>query len=307
MITIESPLVHEVLSAFRGKSAFYCDIDGNNGDELLKLGSLQVLRQSGVGLSTSLQDCELIVVRGNGAMIDAYREPVEELARIAMASQQPMIFLPSSWDLRLESMEPFIKRTAETILFAREQFSFDFLREHSRSPQLTILLDHDIALGLDLDPLSIPISESHDLIALRTDAEQASPSALARGARKLYNSMVPAPARAKARPVIASIYSRVQASGHVRALPSEAEGQELPRIVGDISDSGLYSFEEFCSVIGGSRRVTTSRLHAGVLAARLGKSTQLLSGSTPKIRGVYEFSLAGLENVEFGGTRGDLL
>ncbi|MBW3609881.1 MAG: polysaccharide pyruvyl transferase family protein [Actinobacteria bacterium] len=82
-----------------------------------------------------------------------------------------------------------------------------------------------------------------------------------------------------------------------RALFEEPSLRGLPVYAADISLPWLYSFDQFTKLVARAAAVVTTRLHVGILAALLGKPTWIKPGTFHKIRGIYEFSMAGMDHV----------
>jgi exopolysaccharide biosynthesis predicted pyruvyltransferase EpsI len=71
-----------------------------------------------------------------------------------------------------------------------------------------------------------------------------------------------------------------------------------PIKVQDISVS-TSSFTEFVNVASGSKHIYTDRLHGAILGSILKKDVTFYENSYHKSRGVYEYSLTDLPNIEF--------
>ena len=77
------------------------------------------------------------------------------------------------------------------------------------------------------------------------------------------------------------------------------EAVGLPRDIADLSNVNTCSFDAFCDRIAAARVVFTTRLHAGLYAAMLGRRTFIFDGAYHKIRGIHELSLKDRANVTF--------
>jgi len=106
-------------------------------------------------------------------------------------------------------------------------------------------------------------------------------------------------------PLVNSVRVRRQTPFRQRceAILSERfpEAVPLPRIVRDASIVNACTFDQFCEFISEAAVVFTTRLHAGILAALLGRPTVIFGGPYHKIRGIYDYSLADRPHVQFEG------
>ena len=78
------------------------------------------------------------------------------------------------------------------------------------------------------------------------------------------------------------------------------ELRDNPVMVQDISSVVGFTFSQFVDAITRSAFTVTTRLHVAILSAMIGKETRIVAGNTPyhKNRGVFEFSLCELSNLE---------
>ncbi len=78
--------VDDVLSLYSGQKCYFCHDGGNNGDELIRQGSLIALKKAGLILSNNIQEAEVIVIRGGGFLNDFSMSGVSIVQRATIKS-----------------------------------------------------------------------------------------------------------------------------------------------------------------------------------------------------------------------------
>jgi len=97
---------------------------------------------------------------------------------------------------------------------------------------------------------------------------------------------------------------KAEGSGVLHAFRTDDEslGRPLPADNIDVSTFGSAGDGELLPrLLRHVEEVHTDRAHVAICAAMLGKTTHVYPGSYHKVRGIYEYSLAGRENVRFHG------
>lgn len=315
-----------VLSPYRGRSAYIVEFVGpwqpavgNNGDVLLDRVMRRVLHHASLEVTTTPASADLLLVRPGGALLDRFLAPSLLTKRLARLPDLPLIVLPhSSWFEHSDPSEIFGRRTASTIWVSRERESDRRLRnDWGRSlarAGVELQLDHDMVItGRQFlsevmgTPLGVP-QPTADLLVARMGAE-----ATAMASTEFRPASVNPLHRAR-RLAIRSLPERLQHTLRRRTTASRQKEQNAallgrldPDISAtfsadlrdsfDVSDLSLCTFSRYSRSILSARRVVTNRLHVGIPAALFGKKTWLVDSGYHKLRGVYEHSLAGLDEI----------
>src|SRR3954465_1893769 len=75
--------VSDTLDRYAGARVHFVRVNGNNGDTLIELGSRCALARSGMHLTQSPADADLLVMNGGGWISDLYPHALESLAQLA--------------------------------------------------------------------------------------------------------------------------------------------------------------------------------------------------------------------------------
>lgn len=284
---------------------------GNNGDDLMWIGTDRVERELGLVSVDAPEKAELIVIGGSGGML----EKMETIPRLfsevcARFPDTPVCILPSSF---LYPTRPFRElvgeRRAETMLFCRERISYEHLcNDHELPAGCTVELDGDMAFELeDLDVVRSrkDTPQKQVLMVERTDVEHVSAGLDSKklGIRRQISKRLPGGVKKALYPLLNRARSvqmtpfRQQCEALLREHHPELV--DAPRDVADVSNVNTCDFDGFCGRIASSSVVFTTRLHVGIYAAMLGRRTYVFDGAYHKIRGIYEFSLAHRPWVTF--------
>jgi len=314
--TPDTPSVREELASLAGRSVFFDPLWGNHGDTLIELGARELLARADIRLVKDPRRANAIIVNGSGGMIDLRGAALRRLERYcADYPETSIIVLPSSFLFTTTDFSAFFEgRTAEAVLFAREQASLEIISGIQYPTTVRIGMDDDLAFSLADTPLMRKLEQrvtnEHILIVERADQEGVTPTTPANPAnqstpnptllRRIRNA-IPQPVRtAAARRVRGrSLRPRQPASDFEKkayTIASQEVG-DMPAVIADISRQDLCSFNRFLDLIARSAFVVTTRMHVGILAAMLGKPTVMQPGSYHKIRGVYEQSLNRFDNA----------
>ena len=329
-------LVRQYLSGWRGARIFRVPLVdekgvpvGNNGDRLMLLGTDVVFRDLGLSVCERPEDADLIVFASSGGMLEKMQR-IPHLFRTLCGRfpATPMCVLPSSY---LWGTRPFRdeigQRTAPTVLFCREGHSFRHLtRDHAlpaADPEriedagksddgIGVLLDPDMAFELETEPLvtrRLDAPQTTVVMVERTDVEHVSVGMNSKrlGVRKKISRYTPRWLKRALYPTVnaARATRRTSFREQCEAMLREhcPEAVDLRRDIADISNVNTCPFESFCDRIAAARVVFTTRLHAGIFGAMLGRRTFVFEGSYHKVRGIYELSMADRECVTFVSDR----
>jgi exopolysaccharide biosynthesis predicted pyruvyltransferase EpsI len=284
---------------------------GNNGDRLMVLGTDVVFRDLGLTACERPEDADLIAVSASGGMLEKMQR-IPHLFRTLCAKfpDTPLCVLPSSyyWPTRPFAAE-LGERKAPTTLFCREPISFKHLtEEHTLGPGVEVILDHDMAFELEHEPIvtsRLAMPQRTVVMVERTDVEHVSVGmdSSKLGLRRHVSKHMPAWMKR-------SLYPLVNRARAARRTPFRERCEELlarhcpgavslPRDIADLSNVNTCSFDGFCDRIAAAQVVFTTRLHAGLYAAMLGRRTFIFDGAYHKIRGIYELTLKDREHVTF--------
>lgn len=311
--------VGELLAGIAGKRVFLYTPRGNRGDELIVLGISAMMRRAGVIAVDTPADADHILIKGGGVFIRAYLPLVQEVCGFINSHKNtPVTILPTSYGLADDQFASHIEsRCGELTVFAREQKSFELLRNSGLSDRCILYHDHDSAFALNgsswFEGLKIRKRPRHILVVERGDAEALICSSGSRNwdmmrsfetlAVRLTRLM---PGRYQpfirdriVRPLMERADSETAFAAAVRRycqLDLESKNG-LKYCVRDISDPSLCTFNGFCDYICQSSTVVTTRLHVGILSAMLNIPTIFIDGVYHKIRGVYEYSMKNWDHV----------
>lgn len=324
--TLLRPLADE-LSVYRGKRVFFEKLEGNNGDKLIEMGGLEVLRKTGVKLVDKPQQAEAIVINGGAGMTDIWSHGFQKLRKYnSLHSDIPLIILPSSFVFTKTDFPSLFKdRVAPAFVYARERYSLEILENLVFPENVSLGLDHDMAFALQntsyIEKLRSSRSQKHILIVERNDPESVTGVYKARQAKQKKNSLKKAIPWSVKRPINRRLLwplkriSLSQTLGdlgtetafakdwHRKILQDCPSLEGLPVYAADISDPALCSFSRFSQLIAQSSVVVATRLHVGILAAMLDKKTYLISGSYHKIPGIFEYSLVNNESIQLSSSK----
>lgn len=290
--------------------ATWDDDPGNNGDHLIRLGAEEAFRKAGVESVASPENAELILLRGNGAMLEKFRAGKETLSRYSNEfPDTPLAVLPASYLFPTESIaDRLANRRAPTTLFCRETYSYKHLTEdHDLPAGCSVLLSEDTAFYLAGSPLVESLSGhpgEHVLLVERVDSEHPAMalSASKRSLTSKIGGLLPLGVKQMLYPLVdrgrglRQTPFRKRAEAILASEHPELVGQ--PRVVADISLKRSRDFDGFCQDIAKASAVFSTRLHVAILAALCGKPTYIFTGAYHKIQGIYEQSMTHFDRVQ---------
>lgn len=308
--------LQDQLSDFRGKRVFFERLEGNNGDTLITMGSLEQLQQADVVLVRKPEQAEAIVINGGGGMTDTWSFGFNKIRKYStLYPKIPLLIAPSSFSFTKTDFASLLReRIAPAWIYTREYYSLKLLENVSFSGDVRLGIDHDMALQLKsssyVENLLSRSTQKHILIVERNDPESSTRTYQPK--KTSWKTHIPWSVK---RPINhhllwplkrIHIYQQMPRIGihtpfaqawRKQILEDYPEFQNLPVYAADISSPEFCSFKRFSQLIAEAAVVVTTRLHVGILASMLGKPTYLKSGSYHKIKGIYEYSLADKQNV----------
>ncbi|MGB5943440.1 MAG: polysaccharide pyruvyl transferase family protein [Leeuwenhoekiella sp.] len=304
-------VVNKQLSKIKNKKVFFEPLGGNNGDTLIEMGAKTVLEKNGIQLVKTPTEAEIIVINGSGDLSYVHDDqPIAETRQsrlITKYHQTPVILLPSSCTVAnaQKLSTPLKKRSAETILIARDNYSFENLKKLS-SPQVKIYCDHDMAFGLLgsswLENKKTESTTSENLLVIeRFDAEAATVAPAIYSKTDWFRKVLPAGMKSALKHIF---LNKIQESTPFVKESTKLVADYIPHIAynniqaADISLPRNYTFEEFIASEQRASIVISTRLHGCILAALLGKpfiAVQFKGGL--KLKGVFEKSLQSFPNA----------
>ncbi|MEM8872780.1 MAG: polysaccharide pyruvyl transferase family protein [Planctomycetota bacterium] len=311
----------DVLEPFRGGRAHFVSPPGNNGDHLIYLGTLEACRRGEIELVRRASSADVIFLNGGATMTDFWPAGFRRLDQYSRRfPNKPFVVMPNSFLFDKTDLAGILgQRKGRTILLARERQSAQRLADVTLPDGCEPRLSDDAALELHgseiVEKYKREGSEKHVLVVDRQDREASSDVAFEPAG---YQRQVMTPLklwRHRLRP-----WLRVKSNPN-RAAKAELAGlgimpvtdrthrllqpafddqpawRDLPIINADVSDCGLFRFDTFCQMIADAAVVVSTRLHAGIFAALLGKPTYLVPQKYGKIDGIYNLSMSHMPNV----------
>lgn len=298
-----------VLESLRGQEIYFEEAGGNHGDTLIQFGSKHELDQYALRRIADPHAAAAIVINGGGALgVEIWNKNLDGLNRFAQTfPKQPLVVLPSAFYFEGDHLTRcFVNRTAPAYLFARERYSFKQIETQTYPSTVQIGLANDMAFALRDTPFVGDLKKRdaarHILLVERFDREAVTAPPQPIAVAPSLKSVVPGPVK---RALKKMVHRRRVASSSFTPTTLDRLYQEAPQFKGlpvlaeDVSSPVGFTFEQFLNAITEAAVVITTRLHVGILAAMLEKPTYLISGNTayPKLRGVYEYSLANSPHV----------
>lgn len=300
--------IRESLEPYRNCKCYFEPLEGNHGDQLILLGSNAFLASYNFQFVESPGDAELIVINGGGGMfIDRWSRNLTRWKSYAEGYRStPIVVLPSSyWFADLDFRGTLIHREAPTTLFCRERGSFGRLNDLNLPSDTQIKLDHDMAFHLaNLEPVvsarRVP-ERDFVLVVERFDDEQGTGPRMLSAKNFKWAWKLPSPVKRVGKAALAFARGRTsqllkEAKNTTSLFPEFPANIEYKYI--DVSNEHKYTFDFFVTTVAEARGIVTTRLHAGILAAMLGKPTLLKDGSEyKKLSTIYEYSMKDWPHV----------
>jgi exopolysaccharide biosynthesis predicted pyruvyltransferase EpsI len=292
----DSPL-DQVLASLVGEEVFYQPNPGNAGDALIALGAYRAMERAGIPVRLFPRDAggakgRVVLYAGGGNLVGLY-PACRDFFREHHARAKRLILLPHT----IAGNEDLLGALGPNVtLICRDPVSFEHTRRHANRSE--VLLDHDLALGLDAaDVLSWSPS-----LRVRVDPESRP------WATPLRAWMADRRNRARFRWRVVTRETTGNAfredrearwdppSGNVDlSVEMNLSPTKYPGVAALISRSFLAS-------IGELPRVRTNRLHVAIGAGLLGKSVEFFPNSYFKNEAIFRFSLeASFPSVRWMG------
>jgi exopolysaccharide biosynthesis predicted pyruvyltransferase EpsI len=281
---------------------------GNNGDDLIRLGAERLFERCELTFVHHPADAQVLMMGGSGGMLEKYRF-IPGLFRHYWTRfpDKPLWVLPSTYYFPNRSLTLGLpSRTAEVVLYCRERVSYEHLRRDGKLPSCCeIRLSHDTAFALADSPLVESYSQTpgqHILMVERDDMEHPARFNAPRTGAESWRTRIPDFLKKPLYPLRAFFFSQrtTPFRGRCEAIISERHPdlRNCKRLFRDVSRRDFNTLEQFCQTIASAELVLTTRLHAAIFAALLGKTTYVFAGRHyHKIRAIYEHSLSDFEHV----------
>ncbi|MEM9284230.1 MAG: polysaccharide pyruvyl transferase family protein [Verrucomicrobiota bacterium] len=277
------------LSRFSGKSAYIKPYWGNSGDELITIGTKEILAHLGVGMVDTVQDVDLVISPGgNPSMWSVHQEQWRNAWK--RFPGVPHVVGPATFvGQEKHWIDALNSDDSNTVaVFARDFASFNNLKSHVKKADIHIGFGDDPSFflrnsdWLKLKKKALPESE-YDLYAFRRDKER-----LEDDQKDLSGSVFHA-----AWKKWGALKNRYWKCSLERV---ESNANDFPRLDVDVSD---MSYDLFLETIQYAREVHTDRLHCLIYAALLGKRAYGYPTRYSKLERVYAASMRGRYEVVF--------
>jgi len=267
----------DFLAKYQGEKIKYIPNQGNAGDSLIGLATLQLFDELELDYEickpTEVFEDQIILYGGGGSLIRKYQGSKKFL--LNNHQKNDIIVLPHSF----HDCDDLLANLSErVVLIAREKISYDYIKSKSNYPS-NCLLSHDMAFYTKNINKYKNISCVGECNAFRFDDELNDD-----------NGHVEVPEDNKdisidfQRPMFMKNWN----------LSDDINIQVEKNL--SIATDNIFSYLSKFQI------VNTNRLHVGIAAALLGKKVNLYRGSYHKIAGVYDFSMRGkFNNVTYHG------
>jgi len=282
---------------------FFEPLGGNNGDNLIEMGSKEVFKKLNLSFTNTVASADVILINGSGDLsYHLESEPIEATRQLTIMSGHknvPVILLPSSCkEVNAVRMAKLLaERVAPTTVFARDEISYNLFKTNLPA-NVEVLLDHDMAFGLVGSELIANLKKvatnNSLLIVERFDEEGATEEPLIYKA-KFLRSLLPAGIKVLLKKLLLNkVHSSTPFVGETKAKVAEAfpAVKYNDIVAADISLPQNYTFNDFTNKVAQSNVVVSTRLHVCILAFMLDKhfvAVQFDKGN--KLSGVYNYSL----------------
>ncbi|BDS07625.1 hypothetical protein NT6N_26650 [Oceaniferula spumae] len=274
---------------------------GNSGDELIFLGTKEILAKLGIGAVTNPSIADMIISPGgNPSMWPCHQEEWRNAWRRYPDKKHiigPSTFMgnESHWIDALQSPE-----CRTVAVFARDKESYRNLKEKIGSTGVYIGVGDDPALSLKgsnivNETIAGVKNTEYDLYCFRGDLEKAKNDGCDINSRmEVSNSYLSRCLRKIARR--AQRVKKREASESTHESSNELQNQKFPVLRVDVS---MMSFDLFRETIAHAREVHTDRLHCMIFACLTGKKVYAYPTAYSKLEAVYRNSMEGIWKVDF--------
>lgn len=313
------PPVTSLLENYRNKKVFFEHLGGNNGDVLLRLSSIMVLKEKDMKFVANPRKADVIVINA-GAKKDEWLDILGHYSKAYPSI--PLIILPSSWlfDSNDEIAGLFNNRESPCYIYCREPYSLSLLNKIKFDDWVHLGLDHDMAFQVKgtryLKNLADKKAEKFILVVERGDDDSVTklriPDTLTRRMVPKIVDFIPLRMRFYLSDIIFTLERMLLSKLRRREVDqtefvkwavgfikeNHTNFNHLPVYAADISLQAICSFKRFGTIISQAAAVVTTRLHVAILASLLGKPTYLVEGRWYKQKEVYEYSMKSSKNVK---------
>lgn len=247
--------LREVFERYRDSEWVFAAPGGNQGDELIYLGSYKLADEVGLkyekvtyGRNSSVDafdNTTIIYLQGGGGFNPWWNWTPWLLRKLREANSKNLIIIgPTTTVNYKEYLDRVLSMDDRMIFFAREQTTYGIMQDYCKD----VRIDHDTALNLEFGDnyLDWQLMENYPLLALRADMES------------------------------------------TQNIP------RLVRVEDYISFDPCKQFKElsdWARLHMQASKIVTDRSHSAIMGAILGKDTSLFAGSYHKNRSIWEYSL----------------
>lgn len=268
------------LKSYRKKKVCVVNLSrGNHGDTLIVMGLKKKLRDLNIEFDLKHQNWktfsyrhffdykkvdysnyDLTIIRGGGYINDIWWPGLRFLLDTVKRNEEVIVAPQSYWFRQIALGDKLKQMRTPVKLFAREKYSYEFLRGSLLPENVEVGLAPDSSFYLDrgdLEKYFVNAGKYDALLCFRKDIESRAP---------LY-------------------------------VKKELENKNTNPLVEDIAMVG--SFEDYISKFKSPKIIYTDRLHTAILGCIFDKEVQFYSNTYWKNKGVYEYSLSKFKNVKF--------
>lgn len=272
--------VENFLGEFAGQEVLLIPNQGNAGDCLILVGTLDAMRKASVDVEIGDDHADMkdriVFLGGGGNLVGVYRGMRDSLEAALASKARRIVLLPHT----VRSNEDLIGRLDKRVtLWCRERKSFAHVR--SVNPDVDCRLAHDMAFHCDVP-------------GLLND-----PDCVASGPKILADSLANANVSLEwlAHKPIARFMRTDREATHSKIIGDV----DVSHIFGRVADAPSSRLTAWCflKTIASANHVVTDRLHVSIACALLGKQCELLDNSYSKNRDIHAHSLTGFPRVTF--------
>lgn len=292
------------------KNFYYHRYQGNNGDDLIDVGTQAFFRKNKINTTSKIEESDCIILCGGGGIVKEWMIGIDFLSYANYHYPNiPIIVLPSTLGKGdLDLVSNFEKRQAPFYIWARERYTFDILKSYNIN-NYYVGIDHDMAIhAKESDDLIMPNQRAgYILLVERFDAEFNTSEAhnmkikqyfiLSKIFKKI-EQLLPRKLRRKIKRNLkpSQWQNRPFVQVSLREIYKDyPNAKKLNIMYCDISARSNASYSEFINLVKKASFISTTRLHVGILGYLLDKPVYLKYGENleHKIKGVYEYTLIG--------------
>ena len=266
---------------------------GNSGDCLIRMGTIELLTDLGIGTTVNPDKADIILWPGGNPTM--WRGNIEGWKEVwSLFPGKEFIVGPATFQFDKYNWSELIAQSKACItgLFARDPVSFNNLQKSHLPDNIQIGLSHDPALYLRdsawLKEHKEASTEEYILAAFRNDHET---DVKLNSYINFFRPLIPKRIIFRLNRNVQKRYREMKIS-IVRRRTTE----KIPLRAVDVS---AYDFESFVETVRRSYEVHTDRLHCLILAVMLGKRAFAYPTSYGKLEAIYEYSIKPWANVTF--------